>query len=200
MRGAASRSGRETISTARQAGCAWLAVLIAATFEICEASRRRVQSSKVRRKPRALCGVAAGRTASAGLPHHAPKQHLAGPEQVRTFHAVVFVELCSPTRLCISRDAAWAKYAQTSSRLIHIAKTGLLRSGFFVELRGATRRDISRDAAKAKSAFASSRLISTAKSAPLRSGFFVELRKATRVQLATPPYSRQSAPQARGLG
>ena len=40
-------------------------MLIAASFEICKVSRRRTQSSKLRRKTRVLCVVAAGRTACA---------------------------------------------------------------------------------------------------------------------------------------
>ncbi len=143
--GPTRRSGRETISTQRQAGCAWLSVLIAATFEICKASRRRVQSSKVRWKTRApqrgwnrphrlrrLVGPARRSSPCPGL----TKPRL---DQVLALYAVVFVELRKATRRDISRDATWAQYAQMSSRLISTAKCALLRSGVFVELRGATR-------------------------------------------------------------
>ncbi len=126
--GPARRSGRETISTVRLAGCARLAVLIAATFEICKTSRRRVQSSKVRRKTRALCVVGAGRTACAVL--LAPRAGATPVRTLPTFYAVVFVELRKATRRDISRDAAKAKNALASSRLISTAKPALLRSGF----------------------------------------------------------------------
>ncbi|WP_390410705.1 hypothetical protein [Lacticaseibacillus jixiensis] len=124
------RSGRETISTVRQAGCAWLAVLIAATFEICKASASERKAQKLGGKRALLSAVAAGRTACTVAFPVRRSSICPGRAKIHTFYAMVFVELRSPTRRDISRDATKAQTAFASSHLISTAKFGLLRSGY----------------------------------------------------------------------